>query len=91
MLTTTDDPREVERCYGLGCDVYITKPVEYEQFVEAIKQLGLFLRVVLGIGLTLVRQLVELHGGGVEARSDGIGAGSELLVRLPSLGAPGLP
>lgn len=46
MLTTTDDPREVERCYGLGCNVYITKPVDYESFVEAIKQLGLFLQVV---------------------------------------------
>lgn len=46
MLTTTDDPREIERCYELGCSVYITKPVEYEQFVEAVKRLGLFLQVV---------------------------------------------
>lgn len=46
MLTTTDDPREVERCYQLGCNVYVTKPVEYEGFVEAIKRLGLFLQVV---------------------------------------------
>ena len=46
MLTTTDDPREVERCYQLGCNVYVTKPVEYEAFLEAIKRLGLFLRVV---------------------------------------------
>lgn len=46
MLTTTDDPREVERCYELGCSVYITKPVEYEAFVEAVKRLGLFLQVV---------------------------------------------
>ena len=46
MLTTTDDPREIERCYQLGCSVYITKPVEYEAFVEAIKRLGLFLQVV---------------------------------------------
>jgi CheY-like chemotaxis protein len=46
MLTTTDDPREVERCYRLGCSVYVTKPVEYERFVEAIKQLGLFLQAV---------------------------------------------
>ena len=46
MLTTTDDPREVERCYKLGCNVYITKPVAYEKFVEAIRQLGLFLQVV---------------------------------------------
>jgi len=37
----------------------------------------------LGIGLTLVRALVELHGGGIEARSDGPGLGSELVVRLP--------
>jgi CheY-like chemotaxis protein len=46
MLTTTDDPREVERCYHLGCSVYITKPVDYEQFIEAIKRLGLFLAIV---------------------------------------------
>jgi PAS domain S-box-containing protein len=37
----------------------------------------------LGIGLTLVRQLVELHGGTIEARSQGIGHGSEFVVRLP--------
>ena len=46
MLTTTDDPREVQRCYDLGCSVYITKPVAYDQFVEAIKRLGLFLSIV---------------------------------------------
>jgi CheY-like chemotaxis protein len=46
MLTTTDDPREIERCYKLGCNVYITKPVAYDKFVEAIRQLGLFLQVV---------------------------------------------
>jgi CheY-like chemotaxis protein len=46
ILTTTDDAREVARCYELGCNVYITKPVEYEQFSEAIGKLGLFLAVV---------------------------------------------
>ena len=46
MLTTTDDPRDVERCYQLGCNVYITKSVEYEPFVEAIRRLGFFLQVV---------------------------------------------
>ena len=46
MITTTDDPREVDRCHQLGCSNYITKPVEYEGFVNAIRQLGLFLAVV---------------------------------------------
>jgi len=47
ILTTTDDPREVVRCYELGCNVYITKPVDYEQFSEAMRKLGLFLMVVM--------------------------------------------
>ena len=51
MLTTTDDPREIARCYELGCNVYITKPIEYAAFVEAICRLGLFLQVV-----TLLRE-----------------------------------
>jgi CheY-like chemotaxis protein len=46
MLTTTDDPGEIQRCYELGCSVYITKPVDYQAFVEAINRLGLFLQVV---------------------------------------------
>jgi CheY-like chemotaxis protein len=46
MLTTTDDPREVQRCYELGCSVYITKPVAYDQFVEAVERLGLFLSII---------------------------------------------
>ena len=46
MLTTTDDPREVKRCYQIGCSVFITKPVAYEQFIEAIRRLGLFLSIV---------------------------------------------
>lgn len=46
MLTTTDDPREVENCHKLGCSNYITKPVDYEKFVDVIKKLGLFLMVV---------------------------------------------
>lgn len=46
MITTTDDPREVENCHTLGCSNYITKPIDYEKFVESIRQLGLFLMVV---------------------------------------------
>ncbi|WP_028224802.1 response regulator [Paraburkholderia ferrariae] len=46
VLTTTDDPREIERCYELGCNVYVTKPVEYDAFIEAVRRLGFFLQVV---------------------------------------------
>ena len=46
VLTTTDDKVEIERCYDLGCNVYITKPVNYESFADAIRQLGLFLSVI---------------------------------------------
>ena len=46
VLTTTDDKVEIQRCYDLGCNVYITKPVNYESFADAIKQLGLFLSVI---------------------------------------------
>jgi signal transduction histidine kinase/ActR/RegA family two-component response regulator len=46
----------------------------------------------LGIGLTLVQRLVKMHGGSVEARSDGLGHGSEFIVRLPILpGASAAP
>ena len=46
VLTTTDDEREIRRCYELGCSVYITKPVNYETFADAIRKLGLFLAVI---------------------------------------------
>lgn len=46
VLTTTDDKVEIKRCYDLGCNVYITKPVDYEAFAGAIRQLGLFLSVM---------------------------------------------
>jgi signal transduction histidine kinase len=44
----------------------------------------------LGVGLTLVRRLVELHGGRVEAFSDGLNHGSTFIVRLPRIAAPEL-
>jgi CheY-like chemotaxis protein len=46
VLTTTDDPREVQRCYELGCNCYVLKPVDYDRFVEAVRRLGLFLSIV---------------------------------------------
>jgi CheY-like chemotaxis protein len=46
ILTTTDDPREVERCHTIGCASYIVKPVDYDKFAEAIKGLGLYISLV---------------------------------------------
>lgn len=46
VLTTTDDKLEIQRCYELGCNVYITKPMNYDNFSDAIRKLGLFLSVI---------------------------------------------
>ena len=46
MLTSTDDQLEVNRCYGLGANSYVVKPVKYDEFQERVKSLGLFLDIV---------------------------------------------
>ncbi|MBO9102170.1 MULTISPECIES: response regulator [unclassified Rhizobium] len=46
VLTTTDDEGEIQRCYDRGANVYITKPVDYEGFATAIRNLGLFFSVI---------------------------------------------
>ncbi len=46
ILTTTDDPREVENCYELGCSCYITKPIDFNEFVNTLSRLGLFIQVI---------------------------------------------
>jgi CheY-like chemotaxis protein len=46
MLTTTDDPREIQGCYELGCNCYITKPVDFDQFAAALRHLGMFLLIM---------------------------------------------
>jgi CheY-like chemotaxis protein len=43
MLSTTDDPAEIARCYQLGCGGYLTKPVDFTTFSETISRLGLYL------------------------------------------------
>ncbi len=45
ILTTSDDNRDITKCYELGCNVYVSKPVDYQKFSAAIQQLGLFLSV----------------------------------------------
>lgn len=47
VVTTSDDTRDVSKCYRLGCNVFLTKPlVDYEQFAEVVRKLGMFLSVV---------------------------------------------
>ena len=46
MLTSTDNQTEVNRCYHLGANSYIVKPIRYEEFQERVKALGLFLDIV---------------------------------------------
>lgn len=46
MLTSTEDQLEVNRCYTLGANSYVIKPVRYEEFQDRIKALGLFLEIV---------------------------------------------
>jgi CheY-like chemotaxis protein len=45
-LTTTDGEDEINRCYDLGANAYVTKPLNYEGFARAIQQLGLFISIV---------------------------------------------
>ncbi len=46
ILTTTDNPEEIAQCHQLGCSNYLVKPVDYNQFVAAVKQLGLFISML---------------------------------------------
>jgi PAS domain S-box-containing protein len=66
---------------GISADVL---PQIFDLFSQADHSL-IYSQGGLGIGLTLVRQLVEIHGGTVTAASDGIGRGSSFTVRLPAL------
>jgi CheY-like chemotaxis protein len=45
MLTTTDNPIEIDRCFDLGCNAYLTKPVAYEAFMTTVQRLCDFLEV----------------------------------------------
>ena len=73
----------VVRDTGLGIPVEMLGQV-FELFTQVDRTLEKA-QGGLGIGLTLVRRLVEMHGGSVEARSEGYGHGSEFVVRLPAV------
>jgi PAS domain S-box-containing protein len=83
-IIATVDGEEVEvaiRDRGIGLSENQARDV-FELFIQADNGIG---RACggLGIGLTLVRQLVEMHGGTVSVHSEGLGHGSEFRVRLP--------
>jgi adenine phosphoribosyltransferase len=81
IVTVRDD--------GAGIDPELL-PHIFEPFVQASRTLDRT-HGGLGIGLTLVGRLVKLHGGCVEARSEGLGHGAEFVVRLPILSAASMP
>ena len=43
VLTSSEDPEEIQRCYGLGCNLFIPKPVEFENFASVMRELGLLM------------------------------------------------
>jgi PAS domain S-box-containing protein len=75
VLTVQDDG------IGMGPDLL---PHVFDLFTQGSRSLDRS-QGGLGIGLTLVRRIIELHGGTVDAESDGVGKGSRLIVRLPLL------
>jgi two-component system response regulator len=42
VLTSSNEPQDIKACYGLGTNSYIRKPVDFDQFVEAVSHLGLY-------------------------------------------------
>jgi CheY-like chemotaxis protein len=68
---------------GIGIPPALLAQV-FERFVQ-VDRTGARARGGLGIGLALAKQLVELHGGSITAHSEGLGRGSEFIVRLPIL------
>ena len=46
ILTSTDDQREIDECYSLGCNLYVPKPVEFDRFSEAVRKLGLMIGLI---------------------------------------------
>jgi CheY-like chemotaxis protein len=93
-LTVKQEDREVEvvlrvRDTGVGIAPELL-PRIFDLFTQANRTLDRA-QGGLGIGLSLVQKLVELHGGKVAAYSAGLGQGSEFIVRLPALSSAGEP
>lgn len=46
ILTSTDDQREIDECYSLGCNLYVPKPIEFDRFSEAVRKLSLMIGLI---------------------------------------------
>lgn len=85
------------RCSPPGGRIDMIVEREAQEVVITVRYRGIGIRSAegsqggLGIGLTLVKSLVEMHGGSVSARSEGLGLGSDLVVRLPTLESRSIP
>lgn len=66
------------RDFGIGIP-----PAALNRIFDMFEQVGVTTTTGLGIGLSLARELVKLHGGTIEARSDGLNRGSEFIISLP--------
>ena len=55
MLTTSENPHHIQRCYSLGCHSYIVKPVKYSSYLEAMRQVGLYPSMV-NDGVLLIKK-----------------------------------
>ena len=49
MLTASDDQVNIDRCHELGCSLYITKPLDFGQFADILREFGVFLKMVMQI------------------------------------------
>jgi PAS domain S-box-containing protein len=88
-LATTGESAEVRvRDTGIGIEPALL-PHVFEPFVQSDRSLART-QGGLGLGLALVKGIVELHGGSVDAESAGVGTGAELIVRLPIV-SPAVP
>jgi signal transduction histidine kinase/ActR/RegA family two-component response regulator len=89
QLSAEVDGKQLVLCVrdsGIGIDP-ATLPKLFEMFMQAAPGSSRS-RSGLGIGLTLVKNLVELHGGAIAAHSDGLGKGSEFMIRMPHTEGP---
>jgi len=81
VRTTGEEVSVAVRDWGIGIDAE-QLPVIFDMFLQVERSIERS-RGGLGIGLSLVQRLVEMHGGRIEARSEGAGKGSEFVVTLP--------